>query len=63
MFYKLEGKLRTGETPTVSCVVFENQIGPAITGLLRRDDVRVVEVRDASEREFMQYQRRKRKEG
>jgi molybdopterin biosynthesis enzyme len=62
VFYKIEGWLRAGGEPTACAVVFENQLAGAVAGMLERDDVKTVTVSNATERDFMEYQRRRQRE-
>jgi hypothetical protein len=63
VFYRIVGKRRSSGDIVTVAIVFEHQLANALTGLLKRDDVKLVEVQDASEREWLQYQRSKQKEG
>lgn len=61
-FFLLKGKPRPGPTETVSSVVFQNQIETTIIRMLERPDVGLVEVYPSTEKEFMRFQRERRRE-
>ena len=58
----VEGKPRQGPKVTAFAVVFQNQLETTVIRMLERDDVTLVEVSQSTEKEFMKFQKERRKE-
>lgn len=63
VFFMVEGKPRKGERISINAIVFQNQLETTIMRFLERPDVTVVEVYPTTEKEFMKFQKDRRKGG